>query len=208
MGYGIVLGGKRVNEDWGTKRKKLTPEEAAESREKKKQYMKDYMPGYRAEHREELRRNSRKCVPPLSVLVPGYVPLNAMKPLPPKPGGEDCENCPFDNCTYPEDPADVYIAPDGKRISQASRRKGRKVYAAKLKERRAEDPELDAKVKEDHIRQQRKHRAKIKFVKAGGTPERFEALWAKAEGDRDIFASLCAEAGIYIKWKKKSEGDG
>lgn len=208
MGNGIIIGSVVVTEAWGTKRKKHTPEEAAKSRENKKQYMKDYMPGYRAEHGEEIRRNHRKCMPPLSELVPGYVPLNAAKPLPPKPCGEDCENCPFDDCKYPEEPEDVYIAPDGKRISQASRRKGRKVYAAKLKERRAEDPALDAKVKEDHIRQQRKHKAKIKFVKAGGTPERFETLWAKAGGDRDVFVCLCAEAGIHIRWRKKSEGDG
>lgn len=193
MSNGILIGSTVFMEDWGTKRRKgrsVTP------KEDKKAYMKEYMPAYRESHRPELRRNYRKCMPPLGELVPGYVPLNAAKESPPPACGGDCENCPYDDgCHYPgwdKENEEFYISPSGKRTSREARRRGNKAYDARQKEKRKTDPELDEREKAKNRRYSAKNRAKVKFVKAGGTPARFETLWEKAGGTPERFKALLA----------------
>lgn len=153
--------------------------------------------------------------PSLCELIPGYTPAN-VKPIPPPPCGGDCEeNCPYDGeCRYPEwdeEHSRTYVRVRGDKVSHESRENIRKSSRKSYRKRRAKMAEnqvfADAERGKGRKRTT-KHRAKVKFVEAGGALSRFEALWERAGEDRDVFVSLCAEAGIYIKWKKKSEGDG
>lgn len=164
-------------EAWGTKHKAKAPD----AEEKRKQYMKDYMPGYRAEHREELRRNYRKCVPPLSELVEGYVPLTAAKPIPPPPCGGDCDcGCPYDDgCRYPTWDEDHAPKPRNREREYAAKKRKLAEGGPWAEDQRARTRAYAAK-----------HRAKVRFVKAGGSPARFEALWAKAGGDPEVFKTM------------------
>lgn len=183
MSNGIRVGSYVYTDGWGTKTPKSdkSPEERKAA---KAEYQKAYMPGYAAEHREELRANVRRCMPPLSELIPGYVPMSARQQIPPPPCGGDCESgCPYDECSYPdwdEEHSKYYIQPsNGQKISREARQRGKKKYDANLKQRRKENPKLDADVRAKKRGYSAKHRAKVKFVKAGGTPEEFERKWRR-----------------------------
>lgn len=153
----------------------------------------------------------KRRLPSLCDLIPGYTPANT-KPIPPPPCGGDCEeNCPYDGeCRYPDWDEEhsriyVHVRKDGK-VSRESReaiRRNVEKREQRRKARMAADPVFAEGEREKGRKRDEKHRAKVKFVMAGGILERFEALWAEAEGDRDVFIALCAEAGIHIKWRKK-----
>lgn len=147
--------------------------------------------------------------PRLQDMVPGYVPLNAAKEPPPPPCGGDHDNCPYDGaCRYPDwGNEDVYIAPSGQRVSREARRRGKRAYAARRAERMRTDPAFAEREREKGRRYSLKANAKAKFVKAGGTPARFERLWARAAGDRETFIALSGAEGVKIIWKER-KGDG
>lgn len=175
VGNGIRVGKAIYTDGWGTRH----PKKAPDAKEKKKQYMREYMPGYRATHKSDLRRNYRKCMPPLSELIPGYVPLTAAKPIEPPPCGGDCENCPYESCQYPTWDEDHAPKP-------RKREKERAAHKAKMAEGGAWAEDQRAKQR-DYVA---KYRAKVRFVKSGGTPEQFAAMWAEAGGDVEKFKRI------------------
>lgn len=148
--------------------------------------------------------------PSLSELIPGYTAAN-VKPVPPPPCGGDCEeNCPYDGeCRYPdwdEEHSRTYVRVRGTKVSHENReniRKSSRKSYGKQRARMDENPSFATGVREKSRKRTTKYRAKVKFVEAGGILSRFEALWERAGEDRDVFAGLCAEAGIHIKWRKK-----
>lgn len=149
----------------------------------------------------------------LSELIPGYTPANT-KPIPPPPCGGDCEeNCPYDGeCRYKdwdEEHSRTYIRVRGDKVYHESRENMRRSVEKREQRRKARmaaDPVFAEGEREKGRKRSEKHTAKVKFVMAGGTLAQFETIWAKAEGDRDVFVGLCEKAGIEIKWKRKSGG--
>lgn len=130
-------------------------------------------------------------------LIPGYIPMNAIQ-IPPPPCGGDCEeNCPYDGeCRYPdwdEEHSRIYVRVRGDKVSHESReamRRAKRRSYKKRKEKMANDPVFAAEEREKDKKKDKKRRAKVKFVKAGGTPARFEALWAKTGGDPEVFKTM------------------
>ncbi len=143
-----------------------------------------YMHKYHITHKDRPRTRT----PALADMLHGYVPLNAAK-VPPPPCGGDHDNCPYNGkCRYPnwdEEQSRVYVAPNGGRRNRQALRRKNKAYRERRNERRKSDPELDAKIKADSRRKGIKHYYKVKFVQLGGSPERFEMLWAKAGGTKE-----------------------
>lgn len=136
--------------------------------------------------------------PRLNEVMHGYVPMNARKSTPPPPCGGDCENCPFDECRYPdwdEEHSRIYVDKKGGRHSrEVLERKWKKERDA-IREKAATDPVF----REFHLARCRRYnekcRNKVRFVKAGGSPEQFEALWAEAGGDPEAYKKLLKRKG-------------
>lgn len=180
VGGGIRVGSKVYTEGWGSRYHppKTRTEESrrADNRESSRRYA--------AKHPDKVRENQRRCVPPLRELIPGYEPKNAAK-IPPPPCGRDCRNCPHDDgCAYEdwdEEHGRYRITKSGKRQNRATLALCNARYRERLRERRAADPKLDARVKEQNRRASAKRRAKIKWVKAGGSLEEFERTWTNGK---------------------------
>lgn len=135
---------------------------------------------YYAENKEHL---SGKRLETLQDLIPGYVPLTAAKPGPTPPCGGDCESgCPYDECRYPdweEDGGDIYIDPKGRKTNRADSRRWGKAYHERVKAKMAADPVFAEDQRAKKRKSSMKHYYKVKFVKAGGSPEEFESQWRR-----------------------------
>lgn len=130
-----------------------------------------YRPEVYQRNKDSRKQIMAKYSPPLSELVHGYVPLTAAK-TPTPPCGGDCRNCPYDKgaCRYPD-----WEERNERRLVLARKRKSR--YQVKKKERMVADPQYAAVIRAKRCEYSRKARAKIKWVKSGGTPEEFEKQW-------------------------------
>lgn len=165
------------------------PEGSPPCRSKTREYKNEQQRKWRRANPDKVREQQRREYPPLSEMVPGYVPLNVAKPVPP-PCGVDCENCPWDNgCHYPDWEDEL------ERKRERNRRKAQ-AYRARKKDRRNQGLAFDAREKERLRQNRKKYFTKVRFVKKGGAPEDFErqlAAFVRQGGEILDFAALCTK---------------